>query len=341
MRVESPGPAAASDADDGVRGPTTPRVVARLAVLGVTTTIGSALLYWLTVGTRTGQLVGEITRGGVSDIPGLAVAADRLLRTVSPVMLLVAVILVASIAVLRRRPWLAAAAVVTILGANLTTQVLKRLILGRVDLLDGLFYPLPNSFPSGHVTIVASVVVAGLIVVPPLVRGALVPGAGLATGIVGVATLAAGWHHMADAVGGVLVATTWAAGAGVIVAWERGVHPAGRWATRVSRTTTRATVLAGGVIALVALAAYGLVAADPLEVLDELAGRGGSLAVFWVGAALTLGLTMLAIGLLGHVLRDVDLDDAVQDPFGASRATDPEVPRHEQGPTASDAPPDS
>ena len=65
-----------------------------------------------------------------------------------------------AVAVQRSRPELGVAAAATVVGANVTTQALKRW-LDRPDLL-GLGGA--NSFPSGHVTVVASLAAGALLV---------------------------------------------------------------------------------------------------------------------------------------------------------------------------------
>ncbi len=67
-----------------------------------------------------------------------------------------------------------------------------------------------NSLPSGHVTLVASLVVALLMVLPPLLRVPVVllgvPGVALA----GLATMLVGWHRPSDVIAAVAVVVGWA-----------------------------------------------------------------------------------------------------------------------------------
>ena len=128
------------------------RIAARLAVVGLLAAVTAALLYAGTVGTPTGQLIGELILGGRPASVDVVSNAERVLSVLSRSSLVVGTLTVCAIAILGRRPRLAAAAAATVVAANVTTQVLKLLVLDRIDLLDGLFYPLPNSFPSGHAT---------------------------------------------------------------------------------------------------------------------------------------------------------------------------------------------
>ncbi|MGI9084717.1 MAG: phosphatase PAP2 family protein [Aeromicrobium sp.] len=116
------------------------------------------------------------------------------------------------LAVARGRVRLAAAALVVIVGSNVTTQLLK-VVLER-SLLDVIA---PNSLPSGHTTVVASAVGALLLVSPRALRlPVVVPGA-FAVVATGASTVVAGWHRPADIVAALAVCLGWTA-VGSIVA---------------------------------------------------------------------------------------------------------------------------
>ena len=112
----------------------------------------------------------------------------------------------------RRREALAAVAVV--LGANLTTQVLKELFAHhryQEFLTDQ--QPWANAYPSGHTTAAVAIGIALMLVVPPR----LMPrAAGLVAcfgAAVGLAVVVIEWHYPSDVVGGFLVASAWGFGA--------------------------------------------------------------------------------------------------------------------------------
>jgi membrane-associated phospholipid phosphatase len=67
-----------------------------------------------------------------------------------------------------------------------------------------------NSLPSGHVTLVASLGVALVLVAPRLLAPFAVLAALAVTALAGVATMLAGWHRPSDVVAalGVVAATT-------------------------------------------------------------------------------------------------------------------------------------
>jgi membrane-associated phospholipid phosphatase len=127
-----------------------------------------------------------------------------------PLALLSLTAVACGIGLVRGRRREVAAALAVVVGANLTTQLLKvlvshprfRSILGA----EGFSW---DGFPSGHTTAMASVTIAFAFVVPtalrPLVAGL---GAGL-TIAVGVSMVVLHRHFPSDIVGGFLVAGAW------------------------------------------------------------------------------------------------------------------------------------
>ncbi len=94
-------------------------------------------------------------------------------------------------------------------GANLSTQVLKHVVLDRPRLGLGVFDE--NTLPSGHTTAAASASAALVFVVPPRARPwAALLGAGY-TAATGVSTLVGRWHRPSDVVAAVLVVLAWSA----------------------------------------------------------------------------------------------------------------------------------
>jgi len=108
----------------------------------------------------------------------------------------------------RRRQ--AVAAAVLLVGANVTTQLLKQAL--------AVQRPWPDehtigaaAYPSGHTTAVVSLALALAIIAPPASRR-LVAGVGAVVALLTMASLLLmGWHYPSDLVGGVLVCATWAA----------------------------------------------------------------------------------------------------------------------------------
>jgi membrane-associated phospholipid phosphatase len=129
-------------------------------------------------------------------------------------VVLSAAILIAALCLGRQRE--SGMALVVLAGANLSTQVLKVVFENPHLLYEPSFeststngVPGRDSFPSGHVTAVASLAVAALFVVSPPHRMVLAALGALATAAVGVSVVALGWHFPTDVLGGLLVVGAW------------------------------------------------------------------------------------------------------------------------------------
>lgn len=115
--------------------------------------------YLLAVWTRTGQAVENAALRGADQVAEQdAVEANETLSAITLISLIGAMILVAVIALLRRRLDLAVAAVGVIVLGQMLTQALKRFILPRPDLVEVAGDYSHNSFPSGHTTIAMTAV---------------------------------------------------------------------------------------------------------------------------------------------------------------------------------------
>jgi len=125
------------------------------------------------------------------------------------------------LAIMRGRVRLAAAALMVIVGANVTTQLLKEVLLER-SALDVIA---PNSLPSGHTTVVASAVGALLLVTPRALRLLLVVAGGFAVAITGASTIVAGWHRPADIVAALAVCLVWTALGSMVVGGSHRATP--------------------------------------------------------------------------------------------------------------------
>ena len=213
------------------------------------------------------------------------------------------VVVVIAVALLRGRPWLALAAAAIVLGANVTTEVLKHVLtLPRPGgLFPGGVSPLPpGSWPSGHSTAAMSLVLAAVLVSPARLRPvAAALGAALAIGV-GYSVLALGMHYPTDVLGGYLVAATWALGtvAALLVAdgWRLGssrasVEPVSIWAT----------LGAPGALLLVAIVlSAGLLISRP----DDVVSYARVHEAFVIGAAGIAALGMaVSTGMLFSVRR--------------------------------------
>ncbi len=188
-------------------------VTAALASLGL---VGA--VYVVAVRTTRGRVLdGASLRGAAQSRSSATDLVQRLLDVVSVASLVIAVLSLVAIALLRFRRDLAVAAVVVVLGSNLTTQVLKH-ILPRPDL--GLSETTPatlNSLPSGHTTVAFSIAVALVIVSPIALRPLAAVAGTIYASATALATLTAGWHRPSDSLAAFFVVTAWAAGTQVYV----------------------------------------------------------------------------------------------------------------------------
>jgi membrane-associated phospholipid phosphatase len=118
--------------------------------------------------------------------------------------------LACGVALARRRPRAALAALAVVAGANLTTQLFKALLVHpRFEAIIGAEQIGANSFPSGHTTAVASIAIAFAFVVPRDWRPAVaLVGAGLVAAV-GCSVMALDWHYPSDVLGGIFVAAGW------------------------------------------------------------------------------------------------------------------------------------
>jgi membrane-associated phospholipid phosphatase len=231
---------------------------------------------------------------------------DTVLGAVTVLSVVVAVLAIGFIALLRGRVLLAGAAALLVVGSNLTTQLLKQLVV-RPDLGVDLERAVAgNSLPSGHATVAGSVAVALVLVLPPSVRGlAAVLGAGYAA-VAGGATLSADWHRPSDSVTALLIVGVWAALAGLLLAVRR---PAPGAAGPPHRRALAILLLVGLGALVVATVAMGLTdralagevqAGADLATRQGLLSRGELLTAYAGGAAWITGVAslMMAVVLL-------------------------------------------
>jgi membrane-associated phospholipid phosphatase len=115
---------------------------------------------------------------------------------------------VVGVAVARGRAGLGVAAGAALLGANVTTQVLKDALVSARPLVSGAPVGV-HAWPSGHATAAMSLALALVMVSPPRLRPASAAAGGLLAVGVSYAVLLLGWHYPSDVAGGFLVAAGW------------------------------------------------------------------------------------------------------------------------------------
>lgn len=149
-------------------------------------------------------------------------AAATIVQLGDPLPQIVLGALACGIALVRRRPLLALAALVVVAGSSLSTRGLKSLLAGyRYESILGLHQIGPEAFPSGHATAMAATAFVFALVAPPRWRlPALAVGVVLLLAV-GTAVVVLHDHYPSDVVAGILVAGFWAAATVTAIVWPR------------------------------------------------------------------------------------------------------------------------
>jgi membrane-associated phospholipid phosphatase len=181
--------------------------LARIALIFAGLVALFGLVYGVSVYTAVGRRLADSSlRGAIAARPLFFGTVSKILDVVSVASLLGAVALVAVIALVRLARLEGLLAVGILVCSNISTWLLKTVLLTRPDL--GLHEIAPatlNSMPSGHATAVFSSVAALLFVAPRRWRGvSATAGAGFAA-VTGLATMLAGWHRAGDSVAAFLL----------------------------------------------------------------------------------------------------------------------------------------
>ncbi|WKK71990.1 phosphatase PAP2 family protein [Rathayibacter oskolensis] len=235
------------------------RITRRWITFAVLAALGVAAVYWLAVLTPQGQAAENSGLRGADLVFGRATGtAAGTLADVTPASMLAGAVLVAAIALIRRRPALALASVGSIVLTAGLTQLLKNVVLERPILVETDAWYTGGSFPSGHTAAAISVVFALAMVVPARARTVVLLIGGGVVVLVGNLTMAASWHRASDVLGADLVAL---ASASVACAWLSGRAQVGRAPKRSTRRgVNRLLVVCSVVVVLVlgALAVQGI-----------------------------------------------------------------------------------
>lgn len=279
-----------------------------LWVAGMVASVAALIaVYEVFVTTSTGQRADHVALEAATErfeeLQGLALIG---LTRLPEITAAVAVVVFAVVTVWRRR-WLASLiAVGAFTAANLSTQVLKNVLLDRPDLDNGVPYLTGNSLPSGHTTFATAAAMAAFLVVAPRWRPATAAlGAAFAT-TVGSGTFVEAWHRPADVVAAYLVVAFWGLVGGLFVlrtgaAWNTRRPRAGQTGGLAASPWWDAVLWLGGLLATAgALAAYRLaggvaaLVAEPPQV---------SAWHFVGGLAFTIGPGLLVFAALATLFR--------------------------------------
>jgi membrane-associated phospholipid phosphatase len=225
--------------------------------------------------------------------------AGHLVSLFNPNPYVYLVVALLAIALVRGRPRVAFAVGVTILGANVTTELLKHLVAAPRP---GSLFPAgtsplpPASWPSGHSTAAMSLMLAAVLTVPARLRPAAAAIGAVCAIAVGYSVLATGMHYPSDVLGGFLVAAGWTLStvAALLAAERWRPSSAGQSSPSQAspgRVSIRAALGAPSAVLLAALLLTAIVAIiRPHDVVDYARAH----EAFVIGAA--------AIGALGLAL---------------------------------------
>ncbi|WP_402462633.1 phosphatase PAP2 family protein [Isoptericola aurantiacus] len=272
-------------------------VVAVLAALGVWAT------YRFFVTTVVGQRLDELAFTGAEYGQGrLWQVAEPVLDVVSVAFVVVGLGAAVAVAVVRRRWVLALQVVVLVAGANLTTQLLKHQILDRPDLLEG--WNGPNTLPSGHTTVAASVSVALLLATPRAWRPVVALAGAAYTAATGVSTLIGQWHRPSDVVAALLVVLAWGAlvcamtpASSLDVAPRR--HRTASGSPQVGAFASPGSSVVAGLLLLAAVIAGGVAAAAGVRLVGSgSVGIAPDVGAYAAGALAVLAATAVTFALL-------------------------------------------
>ena len=211
------------------------------------------------------------------------------------------VVAVLAVTLVRRRPWSACAVLAIVLGANVSTELLKHVVTSPRpgSLFPGGISPVgPSSWPSGHSTAAMGLVLAAVIAAPARLRPAAAALGAVLAIAVGYAVLATGIHYPSDVLGGFLMATMWAlATVAALRGAERWRPTPGRWDRE--HVSIRAALGAPGAVLIAALALTAVVLMSrPHDVVSYARAH----EAFVIGAA---GIAALGLAVSTGVLLSV------------------------------------
>lgn len=266
----------------------------RLVLIAAGHVVVFGAVYLLTVRTVPGRELADASlRGAIAARPLLSSQVQTILDVVSVASLLGAVAVVAVIALVRLARLEGLAAIGILVGANVSTWLLKNVLLTRPDVgLDEIAPSTLNSLPSGHATAAFSAVAALLFVAPRPWRDVTAAAAvGYAT-LTGVATMLAGWHRASDSVAAFLVVGAWTALAAAAILFvappteNARSEPRPRSVRWLSRTALAALGLGAALVA--GLVLVSLAPTNPVG--SAVAFLAGGLFVAGGAAGVTLGI---------------------------------------------------
>lgn len=288
------------------------RVAVAIGLVLLACVCGGLMLavYWAFVRTYSGQIVDFASwRGGFIGRPMMRTLLGWL-QDIFPILFGIiiagAIVTVLIVTLKRRRLELLVAAGVLVGGSLGTTELLKHVVLPRPGF--GIGSMNFNSLPSGHTTAAASIAIAVVLVVPPAARIAATLIGGLFAVLIGIGTLAVGWHRPSDVIAGYLVVAGWTA---LVTAFSQLRQPVVRERSKATgcRNGIPTNVL-GWMLLVAAFVAGGIAVimlgethlqANPLNSQDSLLmAYGGGVAGSASAAAATFALALALAPVAGR-----------------------------------------
>jgi membrane-associated phospholipid phosphatase len=280
--------------------------LSRLLALVVLCAAGVLILYLVAVRTEHGQLIDNKALQGRTtlDTDTLDVA-NRILETISVASLVAGTGALVFIGLVRGRLLLAIAVGVSIFGAIVTTEILKRVVFERPNLVDNV-RSFGNTYPSGHATVAMALAVGAVLVAPRRLRGTAAVAGVVYASAVSTAVLITGWHRPSDAVAAAFVTVGWGAAVAAYLVALRGTgRELSGYRPLEYRPATWILTGAGALSLVLVTGAAGAIAyrakVDDLFVVEG--GKALTLALIAI-----IGADLLMIGVLLMALRGITLD---------------------------------
>lgn len=269
----------------------------RLAAAGLLALLTAAITY-VCLETVHGQNADSLTRFALARSKHLVLGIDAYaLNSISRSALIALSGLVLLVAVFRRRWQLGVRILVLVVGANLSTQILKHWILTRPSL--GVDYPgLLNSLPSGHTTVAMSAALGIIIVAPLKMRSAATLLGWVTTAFVGISVMINQWHRLSDVLTAIFIAGIW----GLLLAPREAAPRRFGYAHRITLVVSAIATALG--IILTAIVWFQIPAQSlPGYALQSLSARGVGTAAGVTAVAMTFGCTGLILALINTQAR--------------------------------------
>jgi membrane-associated phospholipid phosphatase len=246
------------------------RALARRLVLAATVCAAlAAAVFVLMVRTSLGHRFDNAALlGSHEQLTSTRLLDISILRRITADSFAVVLALLVGFGIARRRPRLGIGVALAAGVAVVVTDLLRKVLLHRSDLVrSDSVYP-GNTFPSGHTATAIACALALVVVAPPAWRGLAAVIGGSYACFTAAAVQTAGWHRPSDAIGAALLGfAAIALVAAVLAAWRP---------VRIRRRVTHTPVL---VLLAVAWAAAGALAAwNAVHVLRFLAAHSDTLS---------------------------------------------------------------